>query len=79
MIRRPKPKRGIECPTCGGTAWEVERTRPIVRKRSRRRVCVGCGQGVRTHETIVHVYPRDCGATGGTESANSCGSANQSD
>lgn len=77
--RQAKPKRGIECPSCGGTGWEVERTRGIVKKRSRRRVCVSCGQEVRTHEIIVHVYPREAGATGGTETPKSCVTAAQPD
>ena len=59
--KRPGPQRGIVCPSCGVTAWEIKRSRPVFGTRTRWRVCKteGCGQEIRTHEAIVQVYPRD--------------------
>ena len=62
--RGPLLPRGIVCPSCGGTAWEIKRSRPVFGTRTRWRVCKteGCGQEIRTHEAIVQVYPRETDA-----------------
>lgn len=50
--------RGIVCPSCGGTDWDIKRSRPVFGTRTRWRVCKTCGQQIRTHEKVVEVYPR---------------------
>lgn len=52
----PPVPRGIVCPRCGNTEWEVRETRPGPGGRVIRiRLCCGCWTRVRTREVIEAV------------------------
>lgn len=48
---------GLTCPTCGDDRLDVKDSRPHLTGVCRTRQCVGCGQRMRTRETVVAVAP----------------------
>lgn len=48
---KPEPA-GLACPKCGCHHFEVERTKPMVGRIMRRRVCRHCGRKVTTYEKL---------------------------
>ena len=61
-----RPKRGISCPRCKGTKWQVRETRPQVGALVRIRTCTGCRLRVRTREVIHGAYKCRPVEVGGT-------------
>ena len=59
--------RGIPCPICGPTRWEVVRTTAQVNRVRRERRCLTCGYRLDTEERVI---PKS--ATGSNETTENC-------